>query len=143
VDVLSLLSTKGRAVHTIDGTARVSDAVDRLHSERVGALVVTGASPPMIGLLSERDIVVHLAELGASVLDASVTSLMVSDVPTCAPATTMMELMSMMTERRIRHVPVIDDNELVGLVSIGDVVKARLDELERERRDLLEYVSAR
>jgi signal-transduction protein with cAMP-binding, CBS, and nucleotidyltransferase domain len=143
MDVSSLLATKGRVVHTIAHTASINDAVTKLHDERVGALVVTGDRPPLVGLLSERDIVMRLAEDGVSILDRAVADLMTTDVATCAPSTTVMELMTVMTERRIRHVPVLEDNELVGLVSIGDVVKLRLDELERERRELLEYVSAR
>lgn len=143
MDVTALLATKGNAVHTIGDGARVGDAVDRLRAQGIGALVVTGATPPMVGLLSERDVVVHLAERGAHVLDATVSELMVTDVATCTSATTVLELMALMTERRIRHIPVLDANQLTGLVSIGDVVKARLDELERERRDLIEYVSAR
>lgn len=143
MDVASLLATKGRAVFTIAQSARLTDAIGKLHDERVGALIVTGDTPPFAGLLSERDIVRHLATVGAERLGDPVSALMTTDVVTCTTQTTMIELMGLMTEGRIRHIPVVEDGELVGLVSIGDVVKARLDELEREKRDLLEYVSAR
>lgn len=143
MDVASVLATKGGTVFTIEQSASVRDAIERLHDERVGALVVTGGARPIAGVLSERDVVTHLAVAGADHLGDRISSVMSTDVITCTTATTMVELMEIMTEERIRHVPVVEDDHLVGIISIGDVVKARLDDLEREKRDLLAYVSAR
>jgi CBS domain-containing protein len=137
--VTTLLEAKGHDVATIDAAAPVSEALEALRMLGIGALVVTGRSEPFVGIVSERDVVRHLSLRGAAVLSEPVSEIMSASVTTCEPTT----LMGLMTEHRIRHVPVLEDGRLVGIVSIGDVVKARLDELERERRDLLEYVSAR
>jgi len=114
-----------------------------LKERRIGALVVTGAKPPLVGIFSERDAVRSLATSGASALDEKIEDLMTKDVVVCTEATLLNELMTMMTERRIRHVPVVENAKLVGLISIGDVVKARLEELENDKKDLLDYVSGR
>jgi len=143
VHVTQLLAHKGDDVATISKDRTIADAVNVLRERGIGALVVTGSGTPLKGILSERDVVRALALRGASVLSDTVESLMSTDVATCTPDTTCTDLMGLMTEHRIRHVPVMSDGRLVGLVSIGDVVKARFDELEREKRDLLEYVSAR
>jgi CBS domain-containing protein len=141
--VTALLEAKGHDVATIEESVSVADAIQVMNVRGIGALVVTGSSPPLVGIFSERDVVRRLATDGASVLSEPVRSLMSQSVTTCEPSTPITTLMGLMTEHRIRHVPVLDAGKLVGLVSIGDVVKARFDELERERRDLLEYVSAR
>lgn len=141
--VANLLSAKGRDVATIDESSSVAEAVALLKERHIGALVVTGASAPLAGILSERDVVRALAERGAAILDERVSGLMTAEVTTCAEATSVTDLMGLMTSRRIRHVPVVTDGQLTGMVSIGDVVKARFEELEGEKRDLLDYVSAR
>ncbi|MGA7834860.1 MAG: CBS domain-containing protein [Acidimicrobiales bacterium] len=141
--VSKLLETKGREVSTISQERSIADAVALLKERGIGALVVTGASPPLVGILSERDVVRALATSGADALDQEVADLMSSDVVTCTESTELTTLMNTMTERRIRHVPVVEERQLVGLVSIGDIVKARLDELEHDKRDLLDYVSGR
>jgi CBS domain-containing protein len=141
--VTALLDAKGHDVATISHSATVREAVAAMRERSIGALVVTGSTPPLVGIVSERDVVRHLGQHGATVLDEPVSSIMSSSVTTCDPSTSCTTLMGMMTEHRIRHVPVLDHGELVGLVSIGDVVKARFDELERDKRDLLDYVSAR
>jgi signal-transduction protein with cAMP-binding, CBS, and nucleotidyltransferase domain len=138
-----VLATKGQLVHTIPSNTAVADAVQLLHLHGVGALVVTGDTAPLVGIVSERDVVRHLAARGVGVLHEPVSALMSSPVTTCTRTTTCAELMLLMTDERVRHVPVVEESVLYGLVSIGDVVKARVDELERERRDLIEYVSAR
>ena len=143
MNVAALLDAKGHHVATIDHTAPVTEALDAMDRIDIGALVVTGANPPFVGIISERDVVRHLAKDGASILTSPVSALMSSSVTSCEPSTSTTTLMGIMTEHRIRHVPVLDEGQLVGLVSIGDVVKARFDELEREKRDLLDYVSAR
>jgi CBS domain-containing protein len=141
--VSNLLATKGREVATISQERSVTDALAILKERGVGALVVTGSLPPLVGILSERDIVRALATQGVDALDANVAELMTSEVRVCDEETSMAALMGLMTEFHIRHVPVVQDGKLVGLVSIGDVVKARLDELESEKKELLDYVSAR
>ncbi len=141
--VANLLSAKGHDVATIDESSSVAEAVALLRERHIGALVVTGASAPLAGILSERDVVRALAERGAAILDERVSGLMTAEVTTCAEATSVTDLMGLMTSKRIRHVPVVTDGQLTGMVSIGDVVKARFEELEGEKRDLLDYVSAR
>jgi CBS domain-containing protein len=143
VQVSNLLEAKNQEVATISENRTVSDALLLLKERGIGALVVTGATPPLVGIFSERDAVRALATSGASALDMTVAELMSRDVKTCDVTTKVTELMGLMTERRIRHLPVVHESQLVGMISIGDVVKARFDELENEKRDLLDYVSAR
>jgi CBS domain-containing protein len=141
--VSHLLETKGSEVSTVSQERTVKDAVALLKERGIGALVVTGVSPPLVGMFSERDVVRALATSGEKALDQKVADLMSRDVVTCTLATDLNELMTTMTERRFRHVPVVEDDRLLGLISIGDVVKARLEELEHDKRDLLDYVSGR
>lgn len=140
--VSNLLTVKGHDVATISQERSISDALALLKERGIGALIVTGPNPPLVGIFSERDVVRALADRGASALDSTVEELMSSDVTVCNEETTVVELMGLMTARRIRHVPVVSDGHLVGMVSIGDVVKARLDELEHEKKELLDYVSS-
>src|ERR1700735_2760270 len=130
--VSNLLATKGREVSTISQERSVNDAIALLKERGIGALVVTGQKAPLVGILSERDVVRALAVSGEKALKLKVSQLMSRDVVTCSESTELNELMTTMTERRIRHVPVVDDGHLTGLVSIGDIVKARLDELAQE-----------
>jgi CBS domain-containing protein len=141
--VKDLLASKGRDVATISQERSVTDALAVLKERRIGALVVTGFTPPLVGIFSERDVVRALASHGAEALDLTVAELMSSDVTVCDEATSVTTLMGLMTDNRIRHIPVVDDGRLAGLISIGDVVKARFDELEHDKKDLLDYVSAR
>lgn len=141
--VSHLLKGKGHDVATISQTRNVTDALALLKERGIGALVVTGAKPPLVGIFSERDAVRAIAARGASALDEKISKLMTRDVAVCTESTDVTTLMVTMTERRIRHVPVVDGDKLVGLVSIGDVVKARLEELEHDKKDLLDYVSGR
>ncbi len=143
MNVAHLLATKGRDVATINQERSVHDAVAMLKERGIGALVVVGGTGPLTGIVSERDVVRAFAREGADALDLRVAALMSTSVTTCEESTTVNELMTTMTEKRIRHVPVVQGGLLVGIVSIGDVVKARVTELENEKRDLLEYVSAR
>jgi CBS domain-containing protein len=141
--VANLLETKGHDVATISQERDVTDALAMLKERGVGALVVTGPMKPLVGILSERDIVRALATSGADALQTKVADIMTKQVRVCDEETTMAALMGLMTEHHIRHVPVVNDMNLVGLISIGDVVKARLDELELDKKELLDYVSAR
>jgi len=143
VKVADLLNSKNQDVATISQERTVSDALALLKERRIGALVVTGPTPPLVGIFSERDAVRALATSGAQALDTTIAELMSKDVQTCDETTTVTELMGLMTDRRIRHLPVVHEGQLVGMISIGDVVKARFDELEHEKKDLLDYVSAR
>ena len=141
MNVQSILGSKGSDVATISQTASLQDAVSALAQRRIGALVVSGDSRTIEGILSERDIV-RAAAAGGGALGASVGSAMSTDVVTCSIGDGVDRLMSLMTERRIRHLPVADDSgHLVGIVSIGDVVKARLTELEHENEALSHYIS--
>lgn len=142
MNVQSIIGVKGGEVATITQTKRLSDVVRILGERRIGALVVSGDGRSIEGIISERDIVRAASENGAAALDASVGSVMSTDVVTCSPGDGVDRLMALMTERRIRHLPVVDSNgHLTGIVSIGDVVKARLTELEHENRALADYIS--
>ncbi len=142
MNVQSIIGSKGTDVATIGQTANLHDAIRLLDERRIGALVVSGNGRAIEGIISERDVVRAAASGGSAALDRSVGSVMSTDVVTCATGDGVDRLMSLMTERRIRHLPVVDDNgHLAGIVSIGDVVKARLNELEDENRALADYIS--
>lgn len=141
--ISNLLKAKGSAVATISPDSKVSEAVTQLREHRIGALVVSSDGQHIDGIVSERDIVRALADEAATLLDEPVTSIMSSTVTTASPDVEVESLMSIMTERRIRHVPVTQDGVLAGIVSIGDVVKNRIDELEKDRDELVDYINAR
>lgn len=136
-----ILKNKGTAVETVRPDATIGDATDRLRSKRIGALVVSANGTTVNGILSERDIVTGLANYGASLLDRRVDSHMTKDVKTCSMEDSVNSVMELMTDRRIRHVPVIQDGLLAGIVSIGDAVKNRLHELENEASSLRDYIN--
>jgi CBS domain-containing protein len=136
----SILSHKGDEVLTIEPTATLAAAVQTLTQRRIGALVVTGAGNRIVGIISERDIVQALDAKGADVLAAQVVEVMTRKVVTCGRNDTIAEIMEQMTLHKFRHVPVIEQGCLVGIISIGDVVKARLDELVREQDALRDYI---
>jgi CBS domain-containing protein len=136
-----VLRRKGDVVITIVASEKVSTLLDALAEHKVGALVVTTPDGDVEGIVSERDVVRHLQARGAVVLDETVSAIMTSPVHTAAPDTTLDELMVLMTDRRIRHVPVVVDGRLRGIVSIGDVVKHRIEELQSERDQLTAYIT--
>ena len=138
--VNDILSQKGNQVLTIEPAATLATAVQTLAQRRIGALVVTGADHRIVGIISERDIVRVLGEKGTAVLGAPVADVMTRKVVTCARNETIAEIMERMTGGKFRHVPVVEHGRLVGIVSIGDVVKARLSELEYEQDALREYI---
>jgi CBS domain-containing protein len=140
VTVNDILSQKGNQVLTIEPAATLATAVQMLAQRRIGALVVTGADHRIVGIISERDIVRVLGEKGTAVLGAPVAEVMTRKVVTCARNETIAEIMERMTGGKFRHVPVVEHGRLVGIVSIGDVVKARLSELEYEQDALREYI---
>jgi CBS domain-containing protein len=141
VQISQLLRSKGQDVATIDGGESVRTALHLLAEHRIGALVVSADGRHIDGILSERDIARGLDERGADLLTEPVSSVMTAEVRTCGPEAGVHDLARMMTDHRIRHIPVLDDaGVLIGIVSIGDVVKARLDELESERAHLVDYI---
>lgn len=141
--IVDLLATKGPAVATIRRDATVREAVAELSRRSIGALVVSADGSHIDGIISERDIVRHLDHLGTDLLEASVASIMSTPVHTCTPEDTPEAVMATMTNRRVRHVPVTRDGTLCGLVSIGDVVKSRIEALEADHKELVEYITAR
>jgi CBS domain-containing protein len=140
MNVQEILSVKGRDVLTIEPNANLARAAKLLAERRIGALVVTGVGGRLVGILSERDIVQVLATRGISAFEALVAEVMTRKVTTCSPTDTISSIMERMTAGKFRHVPVIDQNEIVGIVSIGDVVKHRLKEMEHEHEALRDYI---
>ena len=139
--VADIIRQKGDTVGSIASTASITDVVSKLRTMGVGAVVVSEDGVTLSGIISERDIVRRLDTDGAAVLDRTVADLMTAEVITCGLEDTIAELMAVMTQRRIRHIPVIEDDRLTGVVSIGDVVKCRLQEVEDERRHLEDYIT--
>ena len=141
MQISQLLRHKGRDVATIDGAETVRTALAMLAEHGVGALVVSSDGRRVEGIVSERDVARGLHSRGAELLTDPVSSLMTAEVHTCPPGARVNDLAQTMTDHRVRHVPVVDDDGvLIGIVSIGDVVKARLDELEDERKHLQDYI---
>jgi CBS domain-containing protein len=138
--ITDVLRRKGDEVVTIPPDAPVRALLDALAEHKVGALVVAAADGSVEGIVSERDVVRHLQARGEAVLEQSVGAIMTSPVHTALPETSLDELMVLMTQRRIRHVPVVVDGRLTGIVSIGDVVKHRIEELQSERDQLTAYI---
>ena len=143
MNVASILKSKGKNVVTTRPDAKIAEVVRELKDERIGALVVSEDKIEVLGIISERDIVRGLADHGLDLLDMRVDELMTREVFTCAPTDRTSKLMAKITERRIRHLPVIENGALCGIVSIGDVVKVRLDEIESEANALRDYISGR
>jgi CBS domain-containing protein len=141
MNVETILRNKGRTVATIRPEATVRTAVDLLHARGIGALVVSHNGRSVGGLLSERDVVLGLARFGEELLSLTVAEIMTSPAITCDPGDSVGELMAEMTNRRIRHFPVVYDGRLCGIVSIGDLVKSRLDEIEYEARSLRSFIA--
>jgi CBS domain-containing protein len=141
VPVSVILGSKGHEVATISPEATLTDVARELDDHGVGALVVTDADEAVAGIISERDLVRALAAGGARALEQPVSEVMMRPVTTCEPSTTTTELANTMTEGRMRHLPVMEGGRLVGIVSIGDVVKSRIDELATQAESLERYVT--
>jgi CBS domain-containing protein len=141
--VQAMLSAKGNEVATTLPETVISTVIRMLKLEGVGALVVSEDGDHVAGIISERDVVRGLAEHGAELLDMQVADLMTRNVKTCSPEDDLKHLMTEMTRSRIRHLPVTEEGRLCGIVSIGDVVKTRLDELETETSVLRDYIVGR
>jgi CBS domain-containing protein len=140
VQISQLLRRKGHEVATIDGSESVRAALGLLAEKGIGALVVSADGRRIDGIVSERDVARGLHEWGAGLLAEPVSSVMTAQVHTCPPEASVHDLAQTMTDHRVRHVPVVEYGELIGIVSIGDVVKARLDELEEERKHMVDYI---
>jgi CBS domain-containing protein len=139
--VKTILSGKGGNVVTIEPTTDVADAVRILTEKHIGALVVTGAEGRIVGIISERDIVRALAKRGNAALKLPLTEVMTRKVVTCGEDETLSVIMEQMTQGKFRHVPVLDGDRLIGIISIGDVVKWRLEELQLEQNALRDYIA--
>lgn len=140
--VSNVLQHKGNNVITATPNQPITDTVETLRTEKIGAMVVCDDGGNVVGLISERDIINGLAEYGGSVLELNVGQLMTTAVLTCNTRDDIVDLMATMTEKRIRHIPVVEDGKLKGIVSIGDVVKNRIAETEHEAELLREYISS-
>ena len=139
--VSALLENKGADVVTAAPNTTINQAVALLAENKIGVLVISASGKSVDGILSERDIVRALAEQGNDLGSTDAATLMSRDVVSCAPGDTIESLMGLMTERRIRHLPVLEDGILAGIVSIGDIVKHRLAEIESEADALRQYVT--
>jgi CBS domain-containing protein len=138
--VSTILAGKGREVVSVEPSASLADAVRLLAGKRIGAAVILGADRRIAGIISERDIVRVLAERGAGALDEPVSQTMTRKVETCNENETGSSLMERMTSGKFRHMPVVDRGRVVGIVSIGDIVKHRLHEMERESAAMRDYI---
>lgn len=143
MNVDGILRAKGATVVTIRPDATIRDLVRGLREERIGAMVVSEDGRSVLGVISERDVVRGLAERGTRILEGPVAELMTREVVSCTPRDTVKQVMAEMTRRRVRHLPVVADGVLCGIVSIGDVVKNRLEEMETESNVLREAYIAR
>ena len=139
--VKAILSRKGGDVVTIAPTANLAAAVQLLAERKIGAIIVTGPDSHVAGILSERDIVRTLAARGPSALDENVAAIMTRKVTTCTETDTIAFIMERMTAGKFRHLPVVEQGHLIGVISIGDVVKLRLEEIEGESAALREYIA--
>ena len=138
--VKAILFRKGSGVVTMEPAATLAAAIATLAQHRIGALVVLGADRRVIGILSERDIVRAFAEFGADALTKRLAQVMTREVATCGEAETAVSIMERMTTGKFRHIPVVELDQLVGIVSIGDIVKHRLHEMERESAAMRDYI---
>jgi CBS domain-containing protein len=141
MNVETILRAKGRTVVTIRPGESVGAAIEALVSQNIGALVASRDGKTVDGIISERDVIHALARCGTDLPSLTVAEVMTRPVVTCDPADSIAELMAEMTNRRIRHLPVIGDGGLCGIISIGDLVKNRLDEIEFEARSLRSFIA--
>lgn len=143
MNIEAILSAKGSEVRTVRPETLVAEVVRRMRTERVGAFVVSEDGSAIAGIISDRGVMHAIADNGIEVMDRPISDLMAKEVVTCRRDDRVASIMGLMTARRIRHIPVVDDERrLVGIVSIGDVVKHHLDEIQQEAVSLREYISA-
>lgn len=141
MNVITILRQKGRAVTTTGPETTLLDVARKLAAKRIGAIVVVGAGGEVAGIISERDIVKALSRQGPACLDRPVMETMTRQVVSCGETDTLDELMAMMTARRFRHLPVVSDGALTGIISIGDVVKHHVAEVEMEATAMRDYIA--
>lgn len=139
--VAVILKHKGARVETVRPSATVQQVSDLLSSKKIGAVVVTGSSGDVAGMVSERDVVNAIARHGARALERSIDEIMTRDVVTCRLTDSSFELMEVMTRGRFRHVPVVEGGKLIGIVSIGDIVKRRIEDADLERVAMRDYIA--
>lgn len=139
--VARILAEKGRTVVTVEPDRSLDEAIHLLAEKRIGALVVSADGVSVLGILSERDLMRALADKGAAALDAPVSEHMTATVITCGRGASVEEVMHLMTDNRFRHIPVVEDGRLAGLVSIGDVVKRRIAAVEAEHQAMKDYIT--
>jgi CBS domain-containing protein len=135
-----ILAAKGREVASVEPNATLSSVVALLAERRIGAVLILGVDRRLVGIVSERDIVRALAERGAAALDDPVSRIMTRQVSTCTEGETISSIMERMTAGKFRHIPVVDQGRVVGIISIGDVVKHRLQEMERDSAAMRDYI---
>ncbi|MEQ1577145.1 MAG: CBS domain-containing protein [Hyphomicrobium sp.] len=141
MNVATILKSKGRSVATARPENTLLEIVSKLHAKRIGAIVIVGENGHVDGIVSERDVIRAIAEGGAAALLNPVSSAMTADVVSCQESNALDELMELMTQGRFRHLPVMDDNSLVGIISIGDVVKNHIAEVEMEATSMRNYLA--
>jgi len=137
-----MLAAKGNAVITAKNDCTVSDIINILGTRKIGATVVLDKNDEVCGIISERDIVRDIALHGRDLLDSPVSACMTPNVISCTTHNTVNEVMEIMTKNRFRHLPVMEEGKLLGLISIGDVVKRKIEQAEREAADMREYIAA-
>ena len=138
--ISDVIRLKGDQVVTVRTDATVEQLLEILEQHRIGAVVVSNDGSSVAGIVSERDVVRHLHNAGAGLLEQTVDTIMTSEVHTCKPGDDIEDVARVMTDHRVRHVLVVVDDKLLAIVSIGDVVKSRIDELKTERDHLVEYI---
>ena len=141
MNVASIVTGKGDKIITAAADDSIASVASLLNEHGIGAVLVTDGANEVKGVISERDIVRELAKSGSGCLDMKASALMTTNVITCAPSDTIDQVMSLMTTKRIRHLPVMDGGTLSGFISIGDVVKNRMDEVEREAAAMRDYIA--
>lgn len=142
MNIALILASKGNEVRTIKPDTRVIDAMRRMREERISALVISEDGVRITGIISDRGIMQAITDRGVGVLEEPISSIMATEVVTCSREDPVSSIMALMTKRRIRHIPVVEaDGRMCGLVSIGDVVKHHVDEIQREAEALREYIS--
>ncbi len=141
VHVSDVLKTKGDAVTTLEASTSVRHLIKVLAEARIGAVIVSAGGRTPAGIVSERDVVRRLHEQAEQLLDQPLSSIMTPEVVVCSPADNVDRVLQTMTEKRFRHLPVMDNGQVVGIVSIGDLVKSRIGELQLERDQLSNYIS--
>lgn len=142
MSVRSILDDKGYDVSSISSDETLAEAADFLAGNRIGAVIVSRPDNEIAGILSERDIVRAISQDGESALSAPITDYMTSDVKTCHSQNSIMEVMEQMTNGGFRHLPIVENDRLLGIISIRDVIKYRMEEVQREAEDIKAYIAA-